>query len=491
VTSRAGRAPAILAALACACVATARTARADRDPGWLYDAIVHSLPASARPTTRPSCLGDQNRRVELTHRLTVLELGLDLSNATPPGTRASLAARIGQATAAICDPMTDVNEVFGEVRAASTKASQDVIDGVFSLYFENDTNDFTLFIDAESDHDYTGGVRMQDRRRVAWRILDRLGRPSAAYFGGAVGANFYTPLRIHPLCDDFDLGASCATEDDAWQYWLDNEFPDDRPFAEWRYAAATLDLFWPSKPLVHHTSALGEEDGVAHLALELEGGRVGGGGFSGKLQRGWHAMLRAWSEGTDASPREPLGWNDPDVAIADRWSGNLLARIEQDLAVIRLPRQLVLRGSGDLSCAVGGVFVNCGGGLAVRFGWQRGASFDLPIPQSAKGATGRGDRESRNIGLLRQRTPLSAYAFARGDAMGVLYNRLLDNTIGSGEPEARRLPYVVDVTVGVALAVVGRYEILFSNLVRSEELRDPPSGRSWHHVGQIQLNLTY
>jgi hypothetical protein len=318
-----------------------------------------------------------------------------------------------------------------------------------SSFTIEEENDALAVARHPTDAFYTQGLRISSR----WASTPHFAPDGREVLGFAFGQNIYTPSDIR------------ASDLETLRH--------DRPYAGWLYAAFLYELILPRVPfsiLAAGAPPIGTLD--AEVALGTTGPRSG----AGAVQTSFHRFLRDVS-GSATNPPDPAGWSV--YQTANRYTADLSLRYQFDAVRASAPlgRATTWTGSGfGLSVSprarldVGTTFDAASLGLEVRTG----------LMESPRGS---GSRPS---------FPFELYVYARGDGRRVVYNGFIEGPLLNGvTPLVSIARKVGDLDVG-AVARVGKVELGYAQLWRTNELSQVPSGSSTvHRVGQVRLSLLY
>ncbi len=316
-----------------------------------------------------------------------------------------------------------------------------------NLYIENDTRALSLL--KATDRNYTSGIRFSylfaDERLPGWgnwiasfipglrRGLE--GTNSKFNIGMALGQQMYTP---HDLSNP-------------------NPNPLDRPYAGYLYAG--LMFYVQNNDWLH--------------SWELDVGVIGPPSLAEQAQKLVHSVIGA---------PEPQGWanqlrTEPTLSVAYQLKRTVWALPLSDGT--HLCDVIPYVGA-----ALGNVFIYAGVGSTIRFGYHMTDDFG-PSNLSPIGLdpyiVARGESQSRRHRFFEM------YAFAAGEARGILRNIFLDGNTFVSSPSINKYPYSLEYNLGLVVRL-GKVRLVWQQVSKSPEFQ----GESILEVyGSLSVTYSY
>ena len=381
------------------------------------------------------------------------------------------------------------------VLAATLSSPVDDLHGTFLVDEENDALVPNFSGGPNPDQAYTQGLRVQSLWELSRSDAKALGRgltrfhpeadepdadyPTVARAGFALGQNMYTPadLRVTTLAT---LGR-------------------DRPFGGWSYVGPEFQLVWPAS----------DGSPIAQFTLEIDVGVWGAASLAGATQVAVHSLIRQTKpecltgkdKDTDdptCTPVNPRGWHHPEVVIHDGVGVDVTARYETKVAdEVFLPYpDLRAKFFGLAECVGGFVYDECGIGVTARAGFLREPRFErsnFPTIMAQDELHMSKTKFDATIPSALAAPPRKwgLWTFGRAEALGVLFNRLIQNEpFVDDKPSAEMMPFVVEAEVGL-IGSVGGLDLGGSLLLRSPEILGSVTDGGFHTVGRLRVGLSF
>ena len=307
----------------------------------------------------------------------------------------------------------------------SGSAQDDRQGPIFAATEENDifSNPFTA---DHTDRHYTQGLKFtylggdDDLPRWAVKTSDHLPLfgidRSAQNLGYVFGQNMYTPQNL----------------------LTNGLIKTDRPYAGWLYGGVYLQR----RGTTDTAGIPVQED------FEVDLGVTGHASLAGTMQSSFHGIFDR--------TQIPKGWNnqvpaEPGLLLkyARLWRLSLNHQSAHYFDLI--PHVGVDLGNIQISGNMGGT---------ARLGVNLPDDFGVQIIDSAASADGG----------ITSRSPLfTLYAFGGADGRAVGHNLFLDGSTFRGGPSVERIPWVADLSWGVALGLFRHLEVSYTRVVRTRE----------------------
>jgi lipid A 3-O-deacylase len=305
--------------------------------------------------------------------------------------------------------------------ATNVRAADEQRGPFFAMTEEND-----IFSDHNQDRHYTQGLKLTylggDDDFPQWvknasEALPRIGIDvSAQNLGFDFGQNIYTP-------QDLRTKALVKT---------------DRPYGGWSY----IGMFLQRRGEVDTTKIPVLESFEVDLGIAGPESLAGGAQVNfhewfcpGKVPRGWRNQLedepglllkyeRLWR----------LSFNDQTAHYID----------------------LIPHVGGEL----GNIAILGNAGATLRLGWNLPDDFGVQVIDSPVSLGG---------GITPSSPPFSFYAFGGADGRAVGHNLFLDGNTFRGGPSVDRVPWVADLSFGVAMRLCRHFELAYTRIERTRE----------------------
>ena len=296
--------------------------------------------------------------------------------------------------------------------------------GTWTLQEENDRI-------ANTDRHYTNGTRLgwvSDAKgegdnaliRDTLQFLYPLANVRKGRIGFALGHNIYTP-------ENTETTAAIG---------------NDRPYAGWLYAAASLHS---------ETEAVRPTVNWRQLdTVELQLGVVGPAALGKQVQNTYHELIgvetsKGWSNQLD---------NESGVAVImeRKWR-------HRPMPVMGLQMDAI----PHLGASLGNIYTALNGGATIRFGQNLAVDFGPPLIRPSLSGLGAVD-------------PVDGFAWFAGiDGRAVARNIFLDGNTFADSQSVGREVLVADFIAGV-VAVYGNYRIAFTHVMRTREFEGQREG---------------
>ena len=316
--------------------------------------------------------------------------------------------------------------VMASVMLVPSGSAQDERQGpIFAITEENDlfSNPFTA---DHTDRHYTHGLKFtylggdDDLPRWAVNASDHLPLlgidRSAQNLGYVFGQNMYTP-------EDLESDALIKT---------------DRPYAGWLYGGVYLQRRGKT-----------DADGIpVQEDFEVDLGVTGRPSLAGIIQTAFHSVFDR--------TRIPKGWNDqvatePGLLLkyARLWRLSLNPTTARYVDLIP-----------HIGADLGNIQISGNMGATARLGVNLPDDFGMQIIDSPASAGG---------GVTSTSPPFSFYAFCGADGRAVGHNLFLDGSTFRGGPSVERIPWVADLSWGVAMRLFRHVELGYTRVLRTHE----------------------
>ncbi|MEX0695527.1 MAG: lipid A deacylase LpxR family protein [Rhodospirillales bacterium] len=291
--------------------------------------------------------------------------------------------------------------------------------GTWTLSVENDRI-------ANTDRHYSNGVR--------------LGWISDADDGTALPEVRDALQMLYPLADvrggrlGLELGHNIYTPNDTKTR---NRLQDDRPYAGWLYASASLYAETGKGLGDHYTETLDK--------MALEFGVVGPAALGEPIQNEYHKLINVeTSKGWD----NQIG-NEPGINLIGerKWR-------HKALRFVGFEADAIPHVGGSL----GNVYTHLNGGVILRVGQELYVDFGPPLIRPSLSG----------FGAINPAEKLAWYAFAGVDGRWVLRNIFLDGNTFSDSHSVDKKPLVADFVTGVAITY-DQLRIAFTHVIRTRE----------------------
>jgi lipid A 3-O-deacylase len=291
--------------------------------------------------------------------------------------------------------------------------------GTWTLNVENDRI-------ANTDRHYSNGVRagwvsdvedgsdMPTVRRVL-QTLYPLADVRGGRLGLELGHNIYTPSDTEAR----------------------NLITNDRPYAGWLYASASL--------YAESDAGIGEHFTETLDRMALEFGVVGPAALGEQVQNNYHKLI-----GVETSK----GW---DNQINNEPGINLIGERQWRYKALRFGG-FEMDAVPHLGASLGNVYTHVNGGMIFRFGQELYVDYGPPLIRPSLSG----------FGAINPTERLAWYAFAGFDGRWVLRNIFLDGNSFSDSHSVDKKPLVGDFVAGVAVTYQN-IRFAFTHVMRTRE----------------------
>jgi len=308
-----------------------------------------------------------------------------------------------------------ISLVLNNILLAETDYFRHKEPGYWSFQIENDV------FGSGDDRFYTNGVQVSYVKRNSppqWldNIADRL------------------PLFIETdkKGGGYSFGQKMFTPEDTQETKL---IKNDRPYAGWLYASASLASLIEDNPSYRELNA-----------LEFTVGIVGPSSLAGTVQNKYHKMIGVeTSKGWDNQLKDELGLNVTYVRKSEKFK-----RLKNSLEYSWSPHHVI---------ALGNVYTYAGGGMMLRFG--KNLKNDIGPPNISPGFPGSAFFSPAKGGR-------SWYIFGGAEARAVAQNIFLDGNTFTNSHSVDKKSLVLDLQYGVAYQR-DNMRLSYSHVIRSKE----------------------
>ncbi len=315
--------------------------------------------------------------------------------------------------------------LISKVALAETKLFDSAEPGYWSIQIEND------ILASGDDRFYTNGFQINYIKRHAppqW--LDNLTSKLPLF------------IQTGNKGDGYSFGQKMFTPEDVY---TDKLIKNDRPYAGWLYASASIASLIENKPHFRDINA-----------FEFTVGIIGPSSQAGNTQNGFHRLMGI---------KESEGW---DNQLKDE-PGLVITYVRKSEHFNTLKNGLEYSWSPHRVLALGNVYTYAGGGMMLRLGDN--LKNDIGPPNISPGFPGAAFFSPAKGGH-------SWYLFGGLEARAVVQNIFLDGNTFTDSHSVDKKPLVLDLQYGVAYQR-NNMRFSYSHVVRSKEFDDQKENASF------------